>query len=168
MGEGLLPEAPLLGQGEAFAGTGLLPGPGAGLLRSATTSRLPRLLPPPGASEHGWGSLYTPHPLRRQGWHVVVGPARSAMMVGGERALQVRAKQSPLGRGDEDLIWSWDRKRADGQVWCRLTGTMGCRRPSSGVPSTLCPSALGRPHGRREKVLEVHGTGCVKAPRQMP
>lgn len=41
---------------------------------------------------------------------MVVGPARSAMMVGRERALQVRAKQRPLGQGDEDLIWSWDRK----------------------------------------------------------
>lgn len=104
VGEGLLPEGPLLGQGEAFAGTGLLPAPGAGRLRSATTSWLPRLLPHQGPQSMV-GVHSTHHsPPRRQAWDMVVGPALPAMMVGGERALQVRAKQRPPGRGDEDLI----------------------------------------------------------------
>lgn len=78
----------------------------------------------------------------------MVGPARSAMMIGGEGALQVRAKQRPLGWGDEDLIWGWDRK----DRWASLVsvdryhGAAG--GPSSGVPSTLSVCSR-RPHGRR-------------------
>lgn len=84
-------------QGQASAGTGLLPAPGAGPRRATG----PGSMCPPG---HGWGSLHT-HPARWGRWerHTVEGPP--------EALLPWSACSLPCGGGHEAAVWPAGRGR---------------------------------------------------------